>query len=110
MRVVLGREADVRLDGKVVSDALDFEEGENESPRSEMGLGMGPTSKKRKRTDEGNDIWVVKRGLWRLRVQAINGNGGANGKGKVECVMVAVKLDAISGERGRNVARDWLDD
>jgi len=51
----------------------------------------------------GAESWVVKTGQWRLRVQ-----NGKNGKGTFECVLVAVKLDAVSGELGRNARRGFL--
>jgi hypothetical protein len=46
---------------------------------------------------------MIKTGQWRLRVQ-----NAKNGKGGVECVLVAVKLDALSGEFGRNGQRSFL--
>ena len=58
-----------------------------------------------------HETWIVKTGQWRLRVQnARTGTGTGNGKGKggVECVLVAVKLDVVSGELGRNRQRGFL--
>ncbi|KAK3315490.1 hypothetical protein B0H66DRAFT_345839 [Apodospora peruviana] len=47
--------------------------------------------------------WVVRNGLWRLRIQ-----GAKNGKSAVECMLVAVKLDAMSSEHARNAQRGFL--
>ncbi|PQE29502.1 BTB POZ domain-containing protein [Rutstroemia sp. NJR-2017a WRK4] len=73
----------------------------------------GGTGKKRK-VEEGwvggggrEESWVVKTGQWRLRIESHLGMAG--GKGKVECVLMAVKIDAMRGERGRNLARGFLD-
>jgi hypothetical protein len=48
-------------------------------------------------------FWTVKTGQWRLRVQNAN-----DGEGKVECVLVAVKIDAIASELARNEQRSFL--
>ena len=45
----------------------------------------------------------MKVGQWRLRVQ-----NARNGKGGVECVLVGVKIEAVSGELGRNMQRGFL--
>ncbi|KAL0941279.1 BTB/POZ domain-containing protein-like protein [Colletotrichum truncatum] len=47
--------------------------------------------------------WVVKTGQWRLKIQ-----GSRSGKSAVECVLVAVKLDAYSSETARNASRGFL--
>ncbi|KAF6825866.1 btb poz domain-containing protein, partial [Colletotrichum musicola] len=47
--------------------------------------------------------WVVRTGQWRLKIQ-----GSRSGKSAVECVLVAVKLDAYSSESARNGARGFL--
>lgn len=48
------------------------------------------------------ETWVVRTGQWRLRVQGASGGSG------LECVLVGVKLDAISSEQARNAARGFL--
>lgn len=50
-----------------------------------------------------NGYWILKTGQWRLRIQSAKG-----GRGGVECVLIAVKLDAMSGELARNEARSFL--
>jgi hypothetical protein len=69
-----------------------------------------PPARKRKRPyvpgmselgDSG--IWTVRSGQWRLRVQSAN-----NGKSGIECVLVAVKIEAYTSEMARNEARFFL--
>ncbi|KAI9788496.1 MAG: hypothetical protein M1835_002243 [Candelina submexicana] len=64
-----------------------------------------PPPKKRKRRGSLDDFgeWIVRKGQWRLRIQS---SGDANGG--MEVVLVAVKLDAFSGERARNSERGFL--
>jgi hypothetical protein len=67
-------------------------------------------TRKRKRpyvpgmSDAGDPgIWTVRSGQWRLRVQSAN-----NGKSGIECVLVAVKIDAFTSELARNESRSFL--
>lgn len=53
---------------------------------------------------EETSTWTVKKGQWRLRVQT----SSADGKGEIEFTLVAVKLDALSGEIARNEQRAFL--
>ncbi|ROW12016.1 hypothetical protein VPNG_05226 [Cytospora leucostoma] len=78
-------------------------------------LSLDPPSRKRRRMVDGGFVgvgggglpdrgyWLVRTGQWRLKIQ-----GAKNGKGGVECVLVAVKIDALSGEHARNEARGFL--
>lgn len=66
----------------------------------------GGNPRKRRRVTDGSgahEQWTVRTGQWRLRIQESQG-----GKSAVECVLVAVKIDAVSSELGRNVARGFL--
>ena len=73
-----------------------------------------PPSRKRRRVDShgggggvigpAGEEWVIRNGMWRLRIQ-----GAKNGKAAVECVLVPVKLDALSSEQVRNSQRGFLD-
>ncbi|CAK7268668.1 hypothetical protein SEPCBS57363_003212 [Sporothrix epigloea] len=47
--------------------------------------------------------WVIKTGQWRLRIQSVK-----NGTNATECVLVGVKLDAMSSELARNQQRAFL--
>lgn len=67
-------------------------------------------TRKRKRpyvpgmSDAGDPgIWTVRSGQWRLRVQSAN-----NGKSGIECILVAVKIDAFTSEQARNESRSFL--
>ncbi|KKY29587.1 putative btb poz domain-containing protein [Diaporthe ampelina] len=86
-----------------------------DSPASFAGLSLKPPRKRRRAADgsvlgvdEGAGLpsrgfWIVRTGQWRLRIQAAK-----NGRSAVECVLIAVKLDAMSGEHARNEARGFL--
>ena len=69
----------------------------------------GPPPKKRKRRGSLDDFgeWIVRKGQWRLRVQA---NPHDAVRGGMEIVFIAVKLDAYSGEKSRNSRRGFLND
>ncbi|KAK0634355.1 BTB/POZ domain-containing protein [Bombardia bombarda] len=70
-----------------------------------------PPSKKRRRVDSHGpsnggmqaEEWIVRTGQWRLRIQEAK-----NGKAAVECVLMAVKVDAMSSEQSRNSQRGFL--
>lgn len=49
--------------------------------------------------------WVIKRGQWRARVQSTQ---NLDGKGGMEVILYAVRLEAWSGEGGRNQGRGFL--
>ncbi|KAK7731816.1 hypothetical protein SLS53_008637 [Cytospora paraplurivora] len=78
-------------------------------------LSLNPPSRKRRRVVDGGFVgveggglpdrgyWLVRTGQWRLRIQ-----GAKSGRGGIECVLVAVKIDALSGEHARNEARGFL--
>ncbi|CAM1504007.1 Fc.00g015980.m01.CDS01 [Cosmosporella sp. VM-42] len=90
VRVIFDAESAITLDGKdhtedaVVSSA-------HGSPASSVST-VVPNPRKRRRTDGSmvDEAWTVKTGQWRLKVQSAKG-----GKSEVECVLVAVKIDAI---------------
>ena len=74
-------------------------------------------SKKRKRAGSLDEFgeWLVQKGQWRMRVQPRAESlqsmrrGQSDGGGpSMEIVLVAVKLDAVSGQRGRNVGRAFV--
>lgn len=71
----------------------------DEEGRAGPGPGPGPAVDQVPRSGH----WIVKTGQWRLRIRSAQ-----DGSGGVECVLVAVKLDAMSGERARNEARGFL--
>ena len=85
-----------------------------------------PPTKKRKRQGSLDEFgeWIVRKGHWRMRVQpraesphsqpSRRGGGGGNsssgdlGGMAMEIILVAVKIDAVSGQRGRNAARSFI--
>lgn len=121
VRVVIEPETHVVLDGKTYTSYTDSVEevamamsstssmghgGGQDSPLSSMGGGYFGPSRKRRRIDLSShaaDEWVVRTGQWRLRIQ-----GARNGKSAIECVLVAVKLDAYSTEQAKNAQRGFL--
>ncbi|KAI1506781.1 BTB/POZ domain-containing protein [Biscogniauxia marginata] len=122
VRIVIEPETHVILDGNPYSFHTDADDiavamstmstsppigngGGHDSPISNMcGYLTGP-SRKRRRIEAGQtpEEWVVRTGQWRLRIQ-----GSKHGKSAVECVLVAVKLDAFSSEQARNAQRGFL--
>ncbi|APA07991.1 hypothetical protein sscle_03g027610 [Sclerotinia sclerotiorum 1980 UF-70] len=123
VRVVVGDDCGMVCDGKVVDIGGTVDE---DSSTDNQGSG-----KKRKIGDAmavpmninaglgvlKDERWIIKSGQWRLRVQrhagggqgiGMPGNQLANAKGEWECVLMAVRLDAVSGERGRNLQRGFL--
>jgi hypothetical protein len=116
VRCVVGEEAYVQLDGRefrghvhggLGAYATEMEIGgggsrSNASSVSGIEENFGEPSRKRRRLEK-EESWVIKTGQWRLKIQS-----SAHLKGGVECLMVAVRLDAVSGEFGRNAQRGFL--
>jgi len=118
VRCVIESDAFVRVDGKVWNPRQRLEERNVSGNSSVIGIEdeeVGQPSRKRRRVDgiggggsgsgEGDDkeAWIVKTGQWRLRVRNTR-----NGKGGVECVLVAVRIEAVRSEVGRNMMRGFL--
>jgi hypothetical protein len=95
IKVVLDGHTHVILDGEKYRGSFgrtESEDSDKEPPR------------KRKRSLVANrEEWIVKTGQWRLQVR-----NAPTFRGGVECVLVAVKLDAFSGQLGRNIQQDFL--
>ncbi len=130
VKVRIGDDAFVILDGEeYVSDSQVFEAaGSDDEPaaRAATSQRRGQPPRKRRRRGSLDDLgeWNIRRGQWRLRVQprveartrggASGGPSGATGgytspEGTpLEIVLHAVKLDAVSGQRGRNMMRGFL--
>ena len=70
---------------------------------------LHPPPRKRKRLGTLDEFgeWIINKGQWRLRVQPRAETGRVE-EGQMEVVMVAVKLDAVSGQKGRNAGRGFL--
>ena len=122
VRIVIENDTHIMLDGKAHSYRGENDEiatamsasslagdGERQdSPLSSAGGGYYFPPRKRRRTDmppSGSaEEWVVRTGQWRLKIQGSRGSA----RGAVECVLVAVKLDAYSSELARNAQRGFL--
>ncbi|KAH8900873.1 BTB/POZ domain-containing protein [Thozetella sp. PMI_491] len=121
VRVVLDQESSIMLDGKPWNNHL-FSMASDQDVTTPIvaGASVGstgqdsplsngiaaPLSRKRRRLDSpggGSDEWIIRTGQWRLRIQAAK-----HGKAAVECVLTAVKLDAMSSELTRNAHRGFL--
>ncbi|KAI3327997.1 hypothetical protein HD806DRAFT_345163 [Xylariaceae sp. AK1471] len=119
VRISLDPEAHISLDGKPYVNNTDVEDlvtamstsssvghgGGQESPVSSVGQPPGPARKRRRVDTPGQttEEWVVRTGQWRLRIQS-----SRRSKSAVECVLVAVKIDAYSTEQSRNAQRGFL--
>ncbi|KOS22125.1 Uncharacterized protein ESCO_002222 [Escovopsis weberi] len=107
VRVAFEDESSVFLDGEDYDSPLDAAPtttSEASNPRKKRRIDdtgdsdadTGPETRTAPRE------WVVKTGQWRLRIQ------GAQPEKSLQCVLVAVKLDAVSSGQGRNKARPFL--
>ncbi|SPO03310.1 related to BTB/POZ domain-containing protein [Cephalotrichum gorgonifer] len=99
VRVLLEPDTAIMLDGKP------YMHDQDEGALSVAGSGLTRRVNSFPRADIGNAVetWVVRSGQWRLRIQPTRG-----GKSALECVIVGVKLDAMSSEQARNAARGFL--
>ena len=109
VKVRIGPDAEVAVDGKRWLVAEDDEDDDDES---EMDIDHAEAARTRKRRRNGREgevgeEWVLKRAQWRLRVQPITG-GAQAGKTGMEVILGAVKIEAYSNERARNAARSFL--
>lgn len=112
VRVVFEPESAILLDGKpfqedpVPPTTPAYSAVDHPSSSTDATAPLTNPRKRRRTVDEGmtaGEEWTVKRGQWRLRIRSTKG-----GKAAVECVLVAVKLEAESSEAGRNFARGFL--
>ena len=136
VKIRIGQDAHIILDGQEHSldeSALDqlheLEYNQEPSTPSSISLAPGqswpnpttrpsstrppPTKKRRRRgsLDEFGE-WIVRKGQWRMRVQPrveySSRFGSGEESGSMEIVLCAVKLDAVSGQRGRNMGRGFV--
>jgi hypothetical protein len=107
VRVRIGRDAHVELDGAVIEWAGRDAELERRGSTSSASLADRALPPVR-RWKEGADIspaveWVVAKSQWRLRVEAAEDDSS-----RVEVVMQAVRVVAHTEERFRNAKRGFL--
>ncbi|QSZ30717.1 hypothetical protein DSL72_000275 [Monilinia vaccinii-corymbosi] len=132
VRVVIGEKCGVFVDGRErvirgggAEDEDEDSGGHGSSSRKRRKLGDGVGVSASSNTSLGgsgapkDESWIIKTGQWRLRIREYGGGGGvpgtgmggfANGMVEWECVLVGVKLDAVSGERARNFGSRFLED
>lgn len=108
VKVSIGPDACVVLDGEEC--ALGSQAAESEDEGATV---RGSRKRRRGGSVDGAGEWVVRRGQWRLRVQprvggAVRVSTSSEGGTPLEIVLHAVKLDAVSGQRGRNMMRGFL--
>jgi len=99
-RIAIERETDVTLNDQPYNTELLLESSDtHSSPSSISGRPV-----KRKAMDDGNffgppDLWIVRKGLWRLRVQPRQQPTGNASSDRLEIVFVAVKLDVFTTQK-----------
>ncbi|KAL9580000.1 MAG: hypothetical protein Q9212_004755 [Teloschistes hypoglaucus] len=105
VKVRFGNDTHIILDG--VDRAFDeLQWGSVEESGGETTSSDRPP--KRRREDAASSkqqFWALNRSQWRLRIQP---RAVSNGGSDVEIVMVAVKIDATSNQKTRNVQRGFL--
>ncbi|KAF3104001.1 hypothetical protein TWF569_007794 [Orbilia oligospora] len=102
MRVIVDEDTDVLLDGRAWGCPLP-ENTHLEFENPMQGPLARPLKRRRMSLEAAGtaDTWTVKKGLWKLQILEFPDN-------KVELMLKAIKLDAISGETGRNMTRSFL--
>ena len=103
VRVSLGQDAAITLDGERHVPYGGVANGDDMTAKTQSRI----SPRKRRRTNDHDDVppepWTVLNGHWRLKIQPSTG-----GKSAIECIFEAVRLDAVSSESGRNLARGFL--
>ncbi|KAK8210747.1 hypothetical protein IWZ01DRAFT_541735 [Phyllosticta capitalensis] len=106
VKISVGADAWILLDGeRVFCDKRD-REGAPINPQSSLLHRL----KRAREKDRGCDVdesmgeWIVSRGHWRLRLQVLKQDEDV----RVEVVLCAVKIEALSGERARNGKRGFF--
>lgn len=105
VRVIFESESHITLDGREFSFSGDGG-ASADSPSDAEATPTAPHNPRKRRRGadgDGNEAWVVRTGQWRIRIQPCRG-----GKSAVECALVAVKIDAVTSELGRNASRGFL--
>jgi hypothetical protein len=113
VRVRLDAECALELDGdeaEVVCDARGRGVRSVKSARwvwggSGSGSGSGGSGLSASDAEAHEVEWVVKRAHWRVRVEAVQIEGGES---RMQVVLCPVRLQAFRAERGRNAARGFL--
>lgn len=119
VKVRIGPDADVTVDGK--KRILNSDDDDDAAyGDSEMDVDLTPDRSTRSRSSrsqrrrtgqrdpsEGEE-WIVTKAQWRLRVQPMPCAAAQSGRSGMEIILGAVKIEAYSHGRSRNVAREFL--
>ncbi|KAL8634566.1 MAG: hypothetical protein Q9228_007839 [Teloschistes exilis] len=109
VKVKFGKDTHIVLDGvdrdfEELQWGLVEEEGAGEAPSSDR-----PSKRRREDFEDAafskQQFWALNRSQWRLRIQP---RAVSSGGSDVEVVMVAVKIDATSNQKTRNIQRGFL--
>lgn len=113
----LGPDADVFVDGtKWFANSNEDDADDDESSSMDVDSSTARSNRRGKRRkkqvpeddeDDGSEEWIVRKAQWRLRVQPMSG-GVQSGRSGMEVILGAVKIEAISSERGRNASKGFL--
>ncbi|KAL8690923.1 MAG: hypothetical protein Q9218_003736 [Villophora microphyllina] len=109
VKVRFGKDTHVILDGADYDfDGHDWGESEGEGAGETPSVGR-PLKRRRENFERGHtdkeQLWALNRSQWRLRIHP---RVVRSGRSDVEIVMVAVKIDATSDQKARNVQRGFL--
>lgn len=104
VRVRVGRDASVTVDGRAWELGVGYTGGE----ANEMDREDGRPSGQQATEGTTGEEWAVKKSQWRLRIQFAQMGPISGAKSRMEVIMGAVKMEAFSSERGRNESRGFL--
>ena len=94
----------IEPDTAITLDGRTYMHEQDEGALSVVAAGMTRNIDSYARADSGGlETWIARTGQWRLKIQ-----GTGSGPGGLECVLVGVKIDAVSTEQARNSARGFL--
>ena len=79
----------------------------SQQARHPPNIKLPPRKRKRRGSLDDFGEWIVRKGQWRLRVQP-RPDQQEHDEHRMEIVLHAVKVDAISGQKGRNMLREFL--
>ena len=107
VRVSLQPESAIVLDGKEITyDHINHvTSADSPDTTGSRKRRRGPDGDVLPASDSTSEPWTVRTGQWRLQIRPVEA-----GKSDVECVLVAVKIDAVTSELARSMSRGFLSD
>lgn len=108
LSAIIDKNTAITLDGKPFTGHRDSDDlGVPDDDMDELAAMSGGPSRKRRRTEDAwqrsafdTVDWVIRTGQWRLRTRCLHGT--------LECLLVAVKLEALSSEHSSNTLTGFL--